>query len=113
MLTEEEKKCYEKNIKMYNKFSKYTILMMFIPVGFLIYKIAISTTNESRDYLSVTDIITLGFFFVVIYVGYMSFRIKADILKDILEGCREKPDEKESKAEAKDQLAANKPGNAK
>ena len=94
MLQEEEKKHYEKNIKIYNLLSKCSIPLIFIPMGFLLYKMYIQISNETAIFSDELAIITAIIFFVVIWGGYMSFNIKKDILKDILEASEKESETK-------------------
>jgi len=92
MLNEEEKKWYVKHIKIYKLLSKCCILLLFIPIGFLVYEVYIRPTNEADISVIVTSLI----FFVVIYVAYMSFNIKKEIIKDILEASEKKSESKKA-----------------
>ena len=78
MLTEDEKKYYEKRIKEYKFLRKTFLYSIFIPVGIFIY--CIKTIEEGDLSLIIFGIVI----FVVAYVGLISFQTKADILNDIL-----------------------------
>ncbi|NLW82844.1 MAG: hypothetical protein GXY41_00320 [Phycisphaerae bacterium] len=83
MLSEENKGYFEKSIKQYYFLSKVALIPMLIPIGILIY---CSERILDEKPFSLNTLIMGIVLFVATYVGYMSLRIKADILKDILRG---------------------------
>ena len=93
MLTDKRREYYEKSIKQYKMFSKFSIIIMLMPIGVLIYCIE---RNTSKAPFSLNTLITGMFFFVVTWVAYMSFNIKADILQDILDSHESDKDVSES-----------------
>ena len=86
MLTEKQKAHFEKSIKQYRFLGKLCIIPMLIPIAILIY--CVLRIDNGGDFS--LNILIMGIvFFVVTWVGYMSFNIKADILKDIVEGAED------------------------
>jgi hypothetical protein len=81
MLTEEEKEYFEQCVKQYRFFGKICLVFISIPVALLIYCFA-NFHNKDANELMPTLIMGLVLF-VATYVGYMSSRIKADILEEI------------------------------
>jgi hypothetical protein len=81
MLTEEEKKYFVKIVKQYKLFSKLCLIPMSIPVAILIYCYINLHEKDVNELMPM--LMTGSFFFVVTYVGYMSFNIKADIINEI------------------------------
>lgn len=75
-MLKKKKEYFNKSAKQYRFLSKLCFIPMLIPVGSLIY---IAIKDEVRMLSLIIDIVL----FVAIYVGYMSLRIKADILDEI------------------------------
>lgn len=82
MLTAEEQEYFKKSIKQYRFLSKVILAPLSIPVAILIY-CAANFHNKDANELMPTLIVGLVLF-VAGYVGYMSFRIKGDILEELL-----------------------------
>ena len=82
MLTEEEKKYFEKSVKEYRFLSKVILAPLSIPVAMLIYCCA-NPYEKDADAL-IPMLITGLVLFVAGYVGYMSLRIKGDIFEEIV-----------------------------
>lgn len=83
MLNDKQKEYFKKSVKQYRFLAKLCLIPMLIPIAVIIYCI-LAIDNESG--FSMNTLIMGIIFFVATYVGFMSFNIKADILKDILEG---------------------------
>ncbi len=77
----EEKKYFEQCVKQYRFLSKVILVPLSIPVAMLIY---CSANFHNKDANELMPMLIVGLvLFVAGYVGYMSFRIKADILEEI------------------------------
>lgn len=82
MLTENEKKYFEKSVKEYRFLSKVILAPLSIPVAMLIYCYANPYEKDANELMST---LIMGVVLSVAgYVGYMSLRIKGDVFEEIV-----------------------------
>jgi hypothetical protein len=83
VLTEREQAYCHRLIKMYRFLAKVALIPMAIPVAGVCYHCwRGGTVATVRLETLVTEIVL----FVAVWTGFMSFHIKADVIRDILRG---------------------------